>query len=331
MRIFRMGAVAALVLLSSCSSGEENKNTGEGTIIDRIRVGSGGLEGKLHRAGTSICQTLAKEKETATIPCETLVSDGSTHNLLALQEGKIELGLARADVVYRAWHGQPPFQKGFSNLRVLFSLHQEVVTLIIPRDAAISTFRGIEGKKIHVGVAEPDNERVVLDVLKSCNLSTSDLTLVDDGKLTQLSSGMKNHAVQAYFSLASHPDEALTRLSLEHSLAILPLTEPCIEKMVDERSYYDKSEVPGELYRGVKAPVPSFGIRLLVLTTIDVSEKAAYRIVKGIFDHIEELRQSNPLFHRLSPKVMLPQFSVPYHNGALRYFSEKGWFQPEGK
>ncbi|MBF0146443.1 MAG: TAXI family TRAP transporter solute-binding subunit [Magnetococcales bacterium] len=329
--LVRVLVVASQVFLSACFHGEDKVETADEQIIERISLGSGSQASLFYIAGNAICQTLAKGKETGKIPCESLVSDGSTHNLLALQEGKVEFGIARADTVYRAWYGQAPFKERFTKLRVLFALNQEVVTLVVPKDADVTTFRSVSGRKIHVDISEPDNERVVLELLKTCKISTSDLTLVDDKKMERLSQGLSRRASDSFFSLLSHPDDALTIVARAHPLGVLPLTESCIEKMVDERSYYDRAVIPGAIYPGVSTSVPSFGVRLWVLTTIDVSEKAAHLIAEGVFEHLDELRQNHPAFHHLSPKEMLPQFSVPYHNGALKYYAEKGWFSIEGK
>ncbi|MBF8272024.1 MAG: TRAP transporter solute receptor, TAXI family [Magnetococcales bacterium] len=326
--IVKILVFGSLIFLLACSKGGEKSEAVHAEAVAKIRLGSGSLASIHHVAGSALCQILGKEKDQG-IPCETLVSDGSVHNLVALHDGKIDLGIARADLVYRAWYGQPPFKQRSTALRVLFSLHQETATLVVPDEAGVATFRGIMGRRVNTGVPGSDDERVVLDILEACDLSVDHFAATLGGDVTQLSSGIKDHSIDAFFSVVGHPNDAITAVAREHTLAVLPLVEKCVEKLADERAYYDAAVIPGGVYRGSDADVPTLGVRVWVLSSMEVPEEAVYQVVKGVFENMDEFRKRHPAFYRLSPQAMLPQFSVPYHNGAVKYFAEKGWFVPE--
>lgn len=61
-----------------------------------------------------------------------------------------------------------------------------------------------------------------------------------------------------------------------------------------------------------------------------ISVEEAYAIVESIWDHIDEVRAIDPDLETLtSPELLITQgFSVPYHPGAIKLYSEKGiWTQ----
>lgn len=327
-KIIQFIAVACLLLLSACSKGGEEAIVAEEESVSKIRLGSGPKSSIDYAAATALCQTY-KINPSRTVPCEAMVSKGSTHNLLALHEGKVEFGIARADEIYRAWQGESPFTNSFPELRVLFALHQEMVTLVTPKAAKIFNLRAIQGRSISIGPKDSNNARVVLELLKACNLSSDNATPYGNQEIDQLAQAFKDHSVDAFFTILGHPNDLLGSASQEHDFTILPLSDDCVKKMVRSRSFYDKGIIPGNIYPGVTADIPSFGMRSWVLASSEVPEETVYAMVKAVFENIDEFRKMHPAFHRLSPREMLPQFSVPYHNGALKYFTEKGWFAQE--
>ncbi|MBF0133892.1 MAG: TAXI family TRAP transporter solute-binding subunit [Magnetococcales bacterium] len=322
--------IACLLLLSACSQGEEKAVVVEEEgSIRKIRLGSGPLSSPDYAAATFLCQSFLKYHTGPTVPCDTMVSQGSMHNLLALHEGKVEFGIARADGIYRAWQGEPPFKNSFPELRVLFALHQEIMTLVIPEAAKLSNLRAVQGKRIAFDSKDADNARVILDLLKACAIEADQTVPYGDQKIDQLSQAFKEQSFDAFFALLNHPNDLLGSVSQEQNFAILPLSEDCVETMVQSRAFYDKGIIPGEIYPNVPTNIPSFGIRSWILASTEAPEETVYAMVKAVFEHIDELRKIHPALHRLSPREMLPQFSVPYHNGALKYFVEKGWFVQE--
>ncbi|MBF0140729.1 MAG: TAXI family TRAP transporter solute-binding subunit [Magnetococcales bacterium] len=317
------GIVVSFLFTAGCNLGGEKAKEAAPPPPIKVSIGSGNPGSMEYMAGAAMCQAVIRGEATA--HCENLASDGSMHNVSALHEGKVTLGLARADLAYRAWFGQPPFKERFDNLRVLFALHQDMITLITTQDTGVSTFRDIPGKRIGWGDEGSDDDSVVMDILKSCTISFDALTRVK-GSTSLAVSGFKDHSVDAVFAILSHPSPSVTQLAQEQPVLFLPLTENCIAQLIGKRSYYQKGRIPGGLYRGVDADVPTFGMQVWVMAHTDDPEETILAIVKGVFENLEMLTKENPAFAQLSPRSMLPEFSIPYHNGALKYFAQRGWF-----
>ncbi|MBF0422624.1 MAG: TAXI family TRAP transporter solute-binding subunit [Magnetococcales bacterium] len=321
-----------LVVISACNlgGGEKSKHS-EPTGSVQIGIASGG-QGSLEFAEASgICQILSQLKTKETIHCEPLASGGSVHNLTTLQEGKVELGLARADQAHRAWFGRPPFKGVSENLRVLFALHQEIATLISIPEAQLNSFRDVPSKRVSPGGQGSDNEILLSDLLKSCALASAASVQPEAVDVAQSITALKNRSIDGFFSMVSHPNDDLKRFAQERAMLVLPLTDQCLKKYVGQRSYLESGSIPGGEYRGIDADVPSMGMRIWVFAHTGDDEAIVSTIVGAVFDHLEDLRKIHPALRRLSPRSMLPEFNIPYHNGALKYFAKRGWFVLEGK
>jgi len=54
--------------------------------------------------------------------------------------------------------------------------------------------------------------------------------------------------------------------------------------------------------------------------------ESVYQLVKAVFDNFDEFKKLHPALANLSPPNMIKDgLSAPVHEGALRYYREKGW------
>jgi TRAP-type uncharacterized transport system substrate-binding protein len=59
-----------------------------------------------------------------------------------------------------------------------------------------------------------------------------------------------------------------------------------------------------------------------------VSPDVVYAVTKAVFENFDEFKKLHPAFAHLDPKQMISAgLSAPLHEGALRYYREKGWMK----
>ncbi|MBF0380632.1 MAG: TAXI family TRAP transporter solute-binding subunit [Magnetococcales bacterium] len=319
--------IGVMLLLFGCSASEEEIEAlnAELESASRLNIALGEVEGVNYAGGTAIC--VALKKSGSSLPCKLMASEGYKQNILAVGAGQVDLALVRADSAYLAWHGKKPYKERNTKLRVLLSLHYEMVTLLTDSDSKILSFMQIPGNRINVGSKKANNGRLLSKLLRHCQIPSKTFSRKKSNLLPEL---LVKGEVDGGFDFSTHPSESLQILTDEKDLNFLPITGQCVENYVDEAPYMDFVNIPGGIYNGVAADIPTIGSKVWLVTHKDISDAVAYDVVKAIFSDIEQIRRKEPAFYRLSPRKMLGSFIIPYHVGAVQYFIEKGWYR-EGR
>jgi TRAP-type uncharacterized transport system substrate-binding protein len=59
-----------------------------------------------------------------------------------------------------------------------------------------------------------------------------------------------------------------------------------------------------------------------------VPDGKVYNLVKAVFDNFEAFKRLHPAFAHLQPQDMIKDgLSAPLHDGARKYYREKGWLR----
>ena len=105
-----------------------------------ISIGTGGVTGVYYPTGGAICRLVNKNRKDHGIRCSAESTGGSIYNINTIRAGELEFGVAQSDWQYHAFNGTSKFedQGAFSDLRAVFSVHPEPVTIIARADAGIS-------------------------------------------------------------------------------------------------------------------------------------------------------------------------------------------------
>lgn len=93
---------------------------------------------------------------------------------------------------------------------------------------------------------------------------------------------------------------------------------------------YGASIVKAGPMTGVKGETYVVGYPLHLVTSSKVSENTVYTIVKAWWDNLDELKTLHPIFKRWNKETqVLPNFTVPYHPGAIKFYKEVGVWTPQ--
>jgi TRAP transporter TAXI family solute receptor len=101
-----------------------------------------------------------------------------------------------------------------------------------------------------------------------------------------------------------------------------------VTKLVDDNAFYRTATIPGGMYRGSDADTKTFGVGATFVSSTDVPDEAVYAVVKSVFENFDAFRKLHPAFAHLKPEEMIADgLSAPLHDGAAKYYREKGWIE----
>lgn len=292
-----------------------------------VTIGTGGVTGVYYPAGGAICRFVNRERKTNGIRCAVESTGGSGDNLRGIRAGDLELGIAQSDVHYAMVNGTEGFASDgpWGQLRSLFSLHQELFTVVARADAGIKTFDDLKGKRVNVG--NPGSGQ--RNTLESW-MNVKGWTMADFSEVSELPSSVQSKAlcsdqVDAIVFTAGHPNASILEAATSCDIALVGVNGPSIDKLLSVAPYYHKGVIPAGTYPGVDVDVSTFGLSATVVTQSNISDSIIYEITKSVFENFETFRKLHPAFQNLNRADMLSQgLTAPLHPGAARYYREVG-------
>src|SRR5581483_10110050 len=144
-------------------------------------------------------------------------SEGTMENVLAVNDGDVDSGLAQSDVVSAAVKGQGPFRgKGKqSHLRVIASLFSEDVHLVVAADSKIESVADLKGKRVSFGLPGSGVGFTADEILKAYHVPLARMrrfTLDAPAAMDQLKQGR----IDAFFAVSGVPLDGLNELLASH-------------------------------------------------------------------------------------------------------------------
>ncbi len=320
-RSITRGAAAAILAAAAYAAGPIAAAAAE------ITIGTGSPSGVYYQVGKAICRLVNAGSQEHGVTCRSISTPGSISNLKDIRDDDLQLAVAQSDWQFHASKGSGPFADAGAdkNLRALFSVHGEPFTVVARRDSGILTFDDLKGMRVNVGNPGSGQRATMETVMAAKGWDMSVFALANDLPASQQALALCHDRVQAMVYTVGHPNASVAQAAGLCDARIVEVSGPAIDKLVAENPYYAYTEVPGGIYPGNPEPVATFGVKATVVTSAQLDEATAYTVVKAVFDNLRDMRKMHPAFGNLQPEDMVSEgLSAPLHDGALRYFSEKG-------
>ncbi len=303
---------------------------GDETAVQKtkfITIGTGGITGVYYPTGGAIAKIVNKKKDQYGIRCTVESTGGSVFNVNAVMAGDLEFGVVQSDRQFQAINGLKEWKdKGpQKDLRAVFSIHPESVTLLAAVDANINSFADLKGKRVNIGNPGSGQRGNAIDALQAAGLDYSKDLKAEEVKAAEAPGLLQDDRIDAFFYTVGHPSgafkEATSGRRKTQFIAI-----PNVEKLTAQFPYYAKSFIPKDLYPGSanKGNTETFGVKATFVTSAKVPDAVVYAITKEVFENFEDFKKLHPAYQVLTKKGMLAGLSAPIHPGAMKYYKEAG-------
>jgi len=293
-----------------------------------ITIGTGGVTGVYYAAGGAICRLVNKDRAKHNIRCSVESTGGSVFNINTIKAGELDMGVAQSDVQFNAAKGVANFQKDgpFKELRAVFALHPEPVTVVARKEANVKSFADFKGKRFNVGNPGSGTRSSLEELIGAMGWKLSDFALASELKADEHGPALCDGKIDGFFYLVGHPSANIQDPTTVCGAKLVSVTGPAVDKLVKEKPYYAKATIPGGLYPGNDQPTQTYGVLATFVSSSKVPADTIYAVVKGVFDNFDEFKKLHPALANLDPKTMIKDgLSAPLHDGAVKYYKEKGW------
>ncbi len=295
-----------------------------------VTIGTGGVTGVYYPTGGAICRLVNKGRKDHGVRCSVESTGGSVYNINAIRSGELDLGVAQSDWQFHAYNGtgkESFIDAGpFKELRAVFSVHAEPVSLVARRDANIKHIDDLVGKRVNIGNPGSGTEATWNVLWEALGHSNGDLALAAQLKSAETPAALCDNKIDAFFWLVGNPAALNKEATTTCDANFVEVSGPAVDKLVAENPFYRYATIPGGMYNGNPDDIPTFGVGATFVSSTNVSEDVVYQIVKAVFDNFEDFKKLHPAFANLQEQEMIKDaLSAPLHAGAARYYKERGW------
>ena len=295
-----------------------------------ITVGTGGVTGVYYAAGGALCRLVNKDRAKHGIRCSVESTGGSVFNVNTIKAGELDLGVAQSDVQYNAAKGLAQFKDGgaYGDLRAVMSLHPEPFTVLTRKEANAKSFADMKGKKFNVGNPGSGTRASMEELLVAMNWKLSDFALASELKADEHGPALCDGKIDGFFYGVGHPSANIQDPTTTCGAKLVNVTGPAIDSLIKDKPYYAYATIPAGLYPGNPQEIKTYGVLATLVSSSKVPADSIYAVVKAVFDNFDEFKKLHPALANLKPEDMVKNgISAPLHDGAARYYKEKGWIK----
>jgi hypothetical protein len=292
-----------------------------------VTIGTGGITGVYYPTGGAIAKIVNKKRKEYGIRATVESTGGSVFNVNAVMTGDLEFGVVQSDRQYQAVNGMAEWEdKGKQeDLRAVFTIHPESITLVAADDAGINSIQDLKGKRVNIGNPGSGQRQNSIDALEAAGLDWETDIKAEGVKAAEAPGLLQDGRIDAFFYTVGHPSGAIKEATAgARKVKIVPITE--VDSLLQKFPYYAKARVPISFYPGAvnKEDVDTFGVKATFVTSAKVPEGVVYAITKEVFENFEDFKKLHPAYSVLTKEGMLEGLSAPLHPGAEKYYKEAG-------
>ncbi|MGB0921795.1 MAG: TAXI family TRAP transporter solute-binding subunit [Alphaproteobacteria bacterium] len=247
-------------------------------------------------------------------------------NIEAVEEGRIESALVRADIAHWAFHAEEAFfgRKPFRNLRLVASLYDERYHLVVANASSVKSVRDLKGLKVAVG-AEGSATRIGAErLLAAHGVRKRDIkrSMSGSGHAADL---LKAGIIDALIISAPVPSPIVKELLAEGVGRLVPFDPAAVAIMGEGRPYYRTDQIEVATYNNSHA-LPTLAVSAQWIVNRKVDDGLVFQATWALW------HQGNRQFMDIAQLAYgsfdlqraLPAGAIWVHPGAYRYYEQHG-------
>ena len=252
---------------------------------------------------------------------------GSGQNILFIQRGDIEFGMANASVCIDAVNGLGQFEgNAYPELRAMFMIYPGVFQQFVTTSSGIETEADLFGKKLAIGGPGSGDVVAAEEVYGAFGMTLNDFDPQYLGS-GEAADNMKDGHIDGLIGIAQAPFSVCIEMTSEsiNKAKVISLSDETIEKLTTgEGAKYFPYTIPAGTYGNQTEDVKTIANGQLMVTRADADEELVYQMVKAVFENLPELSILHTALADMSVEEAIEVSGIQLHPGAERYYKEVG-------
>jgi TRAP transporter TAXI family solute receptor len=295
----------------------------------KVTLAGGSVGGAWSAVGTAIGETLRREYPGTSFTYEPGREAG---NLLLVSQGKVELGIAHAQLAKQAEAGVEPFRQPLKNIRAIAMIDPEAALQIFAhRDSGITSIEQIRDRKMPVRVALNSKGTLMAitgeEVFSAYGFSVKDIETWG-GRINYVAYNnglamMKNGQIDLIINMLAFPSGQVVSAARDIPMQMIGLSMEAISKL-NGKLGTQAIGVPANTYDFSPAAIQTVRGSVVVVASSSMSDGDAERVVGAMLKHFDFLQKSHATLTRLTPKSLTEVDPLVLHPGAAAAYRKAG-------
>jgi len=267
-----------------------------------------------HTTATAIAKVL---KEKAGLNVLVQPSAGDQVIIPMVDRGEAEIGISN---VMEVADGVAGAQKG---LRVIAAVHALRTPFFVRKDSGMRTIADLKGKRVSMGYSAMRNiDKAARAMLATAGLTEADIKPVLVPNVVRSADDFIGGAADMFYFAFGAPKVR----EVDATVGGIRVLEMDVGKMADARKImpygYATEVTPGPIFIGVEKPMKVYTFDNLIFTSAKVPDDFVYKVLDALEKNKADLVAVQPVLREFTPAFAYKQYNIPYHPGAVKYYTE---------
>jgi TRAP transporter TAXI family solute receptor len=309
--------IAAALVLAALPLHSQQKSV-------RLSIATGGTGGVYYPLGGALANVLTKSIPGVEASAE--VTSASVDNIKLVGAGKADVAFSLSDTASDGFNGTGKFKEKVPvrSIAVLYANKSQWVTV---EGRGIEKMQDLKSKRISTGAPGSGTETIALRILEAYGIDPEKDVKREKLSVAESVNAIKDKKIDAFFWSGGVPTAAVTDLAATPGtkIKLLDHTDAIPNLVKKYGSLYVKGVIPAKSYPGQDKDVHVVDVWNVLVVHEKRDEKLVYPIVKTVFEKKAELVAVHQEAANLDLSTQYQGGSpIPFHPGAVKYFSEKG-------
>jgi len=290
-----------------------------------LAIATGGTGGVYYPLGGGLANILSKALPGVQATAE--VTGGSVDNLKLIGSGQAELAFTMVDATLDAYKGEDKFKGNKVDVRALAVLYPNRMHVVSVEGKGIEKMADIKGRRVSTGSPGSATEVMAFRVIEAAGLDKDKDMRRERLGVAESVNALKDGKIDAFFWVGGLPTAAVTDLGATPGLKIKLIDHADLYEKMNQKygNLYAPDVIKAGTYPGQDKDNQITSVWNIMIANANMPEKLAYDIVKTTFDK----KADWVAVHRDAAELKLENQSVgksavPFHPGAIKYFTEQG-------
>jgi TRAP transporter TAXI family solute receptor len=290
-----------------------------------IAIATGGTGGVYYPLGGGMANVLSKH--VPGMQASARVTGGSVDNLKLIGSQQSEVALVMVDAALDALKGEDKFKGSPVDVRTLMVLYPNRMHVVSMEGTGVEKMSDLKGKRVSTGSPGSATEVMAFRVIEAAGLDKDKDMRRERLGVAESVNALKDRKIDAFFWVGGLPTAAVTDLGATPNVKIKMIDHAdTVDKMNKKYdNLYTTGVIPAKTYPGQDKDNPIAVVQNILVANAKMSDKVAYDIVKTFIEKRDELVAVHAEAESIKLENQSPKNSpIPWHPGAMKYFSDKG-------